>query len=84
MTTSVDRPEVAALIDEHQFPRPRGEFGGRSRCETVLKAGFERMLSVHWLSKPFASGLFADAEHGPDLRPGPTVCARLGDLIGEP
>jgi hypothetical protein len=42
------------------------------------------VLSVRRLSKPFASGLFANAEHGPDLRPGPTVCARFGDLIGEP
>ena len=42
------------------------------------------MLSVYRLSEPFASGLFADAEYGPYLRPGPTVCSRLGDLIGEP
>jgi len=41
------------------------------------------VLSVRRLAKPFASGLFADAEHGSDLRPGPTVCPRLGDLIGE-
>ncbi len=39
---------------------------------------------MHRLSKPFASRLFADAEHGPDLCPGVTVRARLSDLIGEP
>jgi hypothetical protein len=42
------------------------------------------VLSVRRLSKSLAGGLFADAEHGSDLRPGPTVRARLGDLIGEP
>jgi len=39
---------------------------------------------VRRLSEPFASGLFADAEDGSDLGPGPTICPRLGDLIGEP